>query len=50
MFIFFILGNLLSIPDAVLGMTFLAAGGCLPESISLVIMMRKGNIMCKNKA
>lgn len=30
------------IPDAVLGLTFLAAGGCLPEAISITIMSRRG--------
>lgn len=37
-----LLGHIFGIPDAVLGLTFLAAGGCLPESISLAIMSRKG--------
>lgn len=36
------LGHIFGIPDAVLGLTFLAAGGCLPESISLAIMSRRG--------
>lgn len=29
------------IPDAVMGLTFLAAGGCMPEGISSVLMIRK---------
>ncbi|CAH1958907.1 unnamed protein product [Acanthoscelides obtectus] len=37
-----IIGNLLNLPDAVLGMTFLAVGGCLPESISMTIISRRG--------
>ncbi|CAH0557327.1 unnamed protein product [Brassicogethes aeneus] len=37
-----LIGNIFKIPDAVLGLTFLAAGGCLPESISIVIMSRRG--------
>jgi Ca2+/Na+ antiporter len=37
-----IIGNMFKIPDAVLGLTFLAAGGCLPEAISITIMSRRG--------
>lgn len=37
-----IVGNLIQIPDAVLGMTFLAFGSSLPESISLTILARRG--------
>lgn len=37
-----IIGYTLHIPDTVMGMTFLAWGGCLPEAISSVIMIRKG--------
>ncbi|XP_049822385.1 sodium/potassium/calcium exchanger 3-like [Aethina tumida] len=37
-----LIGRVFNIPDAVLGLTFLAAGGCLPESISIVIMSRRG--------
>ncbi|KAK9869627.1 hypothetical protein WA026_003373 [Henosepilachna vigintioctopunctata] len=35
-------GTVSGIPDAVLGFTFLAAGGCLPETISITIMSRRG--------
>lgn len=35
------LGTTFRIPDAVMGLTFLAAGGCLPEGISSVLMVRK---------
>lgn len=35
-------GFTLKIPDAVMGLTFLAAGGCMPEGISSVLMVRKG--------
>lgn len=34
-------GYTFSIPDAVMGLTFLAAGGCMPEGISSVLMVRK---------
>lgn len=37
-----LIGSTFKIPDAVLGFTFLAAGGCLPESISITIMSRRG--------
>ncbi|KAG5887626.1 hypothetical protein JTB14_036271 [Gonioctena quinquepunctata] len=37
-----IIGNLAHISDAVLGMTFVAAGSALPESISMAIIARKG--------
>lgn len=35
-------GFTFKIPDAVMGLTFLAAGGCMPEGISSVLMVRKG--------
>lgn len=35
-------GYTFNIPESVMGMTFLAAGGCLPEAVSAVIMIRKG--------
>lgn len=34
-------GFTFGIPDAVMGLTFLAAGGCMPEGISSVLMIRK---------
>lgn len=34
-------GYTFRIPDAVMGLTFLAAGGCLPEGISAVLLIRK---------
>ncbi|KAB0797588.1 hypothetical protein PPYR_08581 [Photinus pyralis] len=37
-----IIGNTFGISDTVLGLTFLAAGGCLPEAVSITIMSRKG--------
>uniref|UniRef100_V5I898 Sodium/potassium/calcium exchanger 5 n=1 Tax=Anoplophora glabripennis TaxID=217634 RepID=V5I898_ANOGL len=37
-----VIGSVFKIPDAVLGMTLLAAGGCLPESISMTIISRRG--------
>lgn len=37
-----VIGDTFNIIDSVMGLTFLAAGGCLPEAISSVIMARKG--------
>lgn len=37
-----IIGKAFNISDTVLGFTFLAAGGCLPEAISITIMSRRG--------
>ncbi|KAK5646064.1 hypothetical protein RI129_004528 [Pyrocoelia pectoralis] len=37
-----IIGKTFHISDTVLGFTFLAAGGCLPEAISITIMSRRG--------
>ncbi|XP_032527848.2 sodium/potassium/calcium exchanger 4-like [Danaus plexippus] len=37
-----VLGNTFLIPESVMGMTFLAFGGCLPEACSIFIMSRKG--------
>ncbi|XP_066141785.1 sodium/potassium/calcium exchanger 5-like isoform X2 [Euwallacea fornicatus] len=37
-----IIGNVLNIPDTVQGMTIMAAGGSLPESLSIAIMTRRG--------
>lgn len=39
-----VIGFTFKIPEAVMGLTFLAAGGCLPEAFSAIIMARKGNI------
>lgn len=39
-----LIGYALEIPDAILGLTFLAIGGCLPEAISFTIMSRKGDV------
>jgi Ca2+/Na+ antiporter len=38
-----ILGDTFRIPDPIMGMTFLAFGGCMPEAISAVIVARKGS-------
>ncbi|XP_053686140.1 sodium/potassium/calcium exchanger 4-like [Sabethes cyaneus] len=38
-----IIGYTLGIPDTVMGLTFLAMGGCMPEAISAVIVIRTGN-------
>lgn len=37
-----IIGHTFRISDTVLGLTFLAAGACLPEAISIILMSRKG--------
>ncbi|XP_023715513.1 sodium/potassium/calcium exchanger 4 isoform X2 [Cryptotermes secundus] len=37
-----IIGNTLGVPDSVMGLTMLAAGGSLPEAFSSIIMARKG--------
>lgn len=36
------IGYTIRIPDVVMGLTFLAAGGCMPEGISSVLAIRKG--------
>ncbi|XP_063697217.1 sodium/potassium/calcium exchanger Nckx30C-like [Culicoides brevitarsis] len=38
-----VIGFTFKIPESVMGLTFLAAGGCLPEAFSAVIMARKGD-------
>uniref|UniRef100_A0A182Q6T2 Sodium/calcium exchanger membrane region domain-containing protein n=1 Tax=Anopheles farauti TaxID=69004 RepID=A0A182Q6T2_9DIPT len=38
-----IIGNTFGIPDTVMGMTFLAFGGCMPEAASAVTLIRRGN-------
>ncbi|KAJ8943859.1 hypothetical protein NQ314_009629 [Rhamnusium bicolor] len=42
------IGSVFKIPDAVLGLTFLAAGGSLPESISMAIISRRGKYFFSN--
>ncbi|XP_022121468.1 sodium/potassium/calcium exchanger 4 [Pieris rapae] len=37
-----VIGHTFLIPDSVMGMTFLAFGGCLPEALSIYIMSRRG--------
>ncbi|CAK1588679.1 unnamed protein product [Parnassius mnemosyne] len=37
-----VIGYTFLIPDSVMGMTFLAFGGCLPEACSIFIMSRRG--------
>ncbi|CAB3225783.1 unnamed protein product [Arctia plantaginis] len=37
-----VIGHTLFIPESVMGMTFLAFGGCLPEACSVFIMSRRG--------
>lgn len=38
-----VVGDTIGIADAVMGLTFLAAGGSLPEAVSSVIMARQGD-------
>lgn len=38
-----IVGDTFDIPEPVMGLTFLAFGGCMPEAISAVIVARKGS-------
>lgn len=35
-------GYTFDVPESVMGLTFLAAGACMPEAISSVLMVRKG--------
>ncbi|GFG35535.1 hypothetical protein Cfor_08271, partial [Coptotermes formosanus] len=48
-----IIGDTFGVPDSVMGLTLLAAGGSLPEACSSVIMARKGllqgDVICKEK-
>lgn len=37
-----IIGQTLEIPESVMGLTLLACGGCLPEAIACVILIRRG--------
>lgn len=39
--LFSLAGYTFKIPEAMMGLTFLAAGGCLPEGISSVLLIRK---------
>lgn len=38
-------GDTLSIPDSVMGLTFLAAGTSVPEAVSSVIVTNQGRLM-----
>ena len=38
-----VVGDVFNIPEPVMGLTFLAFGGCMPEAISAVIVARKGS-------
>ncbi|XP_049545515.1 sodium/potassium/calcium exchanger 4-like isoform X1 [Anopheles darlingi] len=38
-----VIGNTFGVPDTVMGMTFLAFGGCMPEAASAVTLIRRGN-------
>lgn len=39
---FISIGYTLSIPEAIMGLTFLAAGNCTPEAVSSILMIIKG--------
>ncbi|GAB0086850.1 Sodium/potassium/calcium exchanger [Sergentomyia squamirostris] len=41
-FMISIIGHTFSIPESVMGLTLVAAGGCLPEAISCIITIRSG--------
>ena len=38
-----VVGDTIGIPDSIMGLTFLAAGGNMPEIASIVILARQGN-------
>uniref|UniRef100_A0A8D8N6R7 Sodium/potassium/calcium exchanger 5 n=3 Tax=Culex pipiens TaxID=7175 RepID=A0A8D8N6R7_CULPI len=38
-----IIGETFEVPETVMGLTFLAFGGCMPEAVSAVTVIRKGN-------
>ncbi|XP_058839753.1 sodium/potassium/calcium exchanger 4-like isoform X2 [Topomyia yanbarensis] len=38
-----IIGNTFDVPETVMGLTFLAFGGCMPEAVSAITVIRKGN-------
>lgn len=38
-----LIGDTFGIPEPVLGLTFLASGGCMPEAISAVLVARRGS-------
>lgn len=37
-----IIGNTFDVPETVMGLTFLAFGGCMPEAVSAITVIRKG--------
>lgn len=39
-----VVGDTIDIPDSIMGLTFLAAGGNMPELASIVILARQGKI------
>lgn len=39
-------GYTLGIPDSAMGITFLAAGGSVPEAVAAVVVARAGNHKC----
>jgi sodium/potassium/calcium exchanger 4 len=38
-----IIGDTFGIPESIMGLSFLAFGGCMPEAISAVIVARRGS-------
>lgn len=43
-----VLGDAIGIPDSVMGITFLAAGGNMPELVSIVILSRQSKYTEEN--
>lgn len=41
----FISGYTLGIPDSAMGITFLAAGGSVPEAVAVIVVARAGKII-----
>jgi len=38
-----VIGYTLTVPDSAMGITFLAAGGSVPEAVAVVVVARAGN-------
>ncbi|XP_058463470.1 sodium/potassium/calcium exchanger 4-like isoform X2 [Malaya genurostris] len=38
-----VIGSTFDVPETVMGLTFLAFGGCMPEAVSAITVIRKGN-------
>lgn len=42
-----VVGDTIDIPDSIMGLTFLAAGGNMPELASIVILAKQGKLNLK---